>query len=429
MLSNRSGSSPSASRRAMGRAARLLMMGVVMGCTPRASILGGGPSAADVASPDEPTARGKTVSAPTSARERGAASFEYVERTAAIGWSGPRDGAGLVQLGGSLFLIGGWTPSAIDVWGADPTTNEVLQSTDGGRTWTTILAHDPDPPKDGPGARFRRVHTAGVLTHTFGGTRYIYLVGGDHLDPDFSFPTYSGEVWRSADGVAWTRVSDQAPCRDRMLHMVASFQGALYLMGGQHELDDGATAMNDVWKSLDGGVTWIRLPDAPWSRRAMVYSPAEHRGELYVIGGGTYAGTDSERAYFNDVWKMTADERWVQVLPNGHDQFEPRQYHNVVSYDGKLWVIGGYNGIKQDLDSVYWSDDGGSNWHAIAAAAWGRSHADGIVVTSEGIMHAGGSCSSDGVTLLRRRSSTVPVQSSPTARDHARIVGDRNVAH
>ncbi len=391
------------------------LVAVIVGaCTPPSTTRGGDSTPAAIDPPVEPFPAPASVPLPTSPHERGAEAFEYVERTPAIGWSGARDGAALVQLGGALLLIGGWTPSAVAAWGDDPTTNEVLRSIDGGRTWETILAHDPDPPKDGPGARFRRLHTAGVLTHSVDGTRYVYVIGGDHLDPEFSFPAYSGEVWRSADGSTWTRVSDQAPCRDRMLHMVASFNGALYLMGGQHELDDGTTAMNDVWKSADGGATWTRLADAPWSKRAMVYSPTEHNGELYVIGGGTYAGTDSERSYLNDVWKMSAGERWVQVLPNGHGQFEPRQYHNVVSYDGKLWIIGGYNGTRQDLDSVHWSEDGGRTWHAIAAAAWGRSHADGIAVTNEGIMHAGGSCSADGATLLHRRTSKVPVQDATT---------------
>ncbi len=328
---------------------------------------------------------------------------EYVRRTASIGWTGPRDGASLVELGGALFMIGGWNTTGYAAWHGAPTTNEVLKSTDGGRTWTTILPHDPAPPETGPGARFRRAHTAGVVKHEVNGKPYIYVIGGDHLDDAFRPPNYSGEVWRSSDGIEWTRISTAAPCRDRMLHMVASFNGALYLMGGQHALDNPESAENDVWKSSDGGITWKRLPNAPWEKRAMVYSPVVHDGSLYVIGGGTYAGTDTDRTYFNDVWRMTDSEEWIQVLADGHSQFEPREYHNVVSYDGKLWVLGGYNTAHQNLDSVHWSDDGGRTWTEVEHAPWGTSHADGVAVTSEGIVRASGNSFDEAAFVLQSR--------------------------
>lgn len=327
--------------------------------------------------------------------------FEYERRSAALGWSGPRDGAGLVDLDGTLFMIGGWNPYKLDAWGKAPTTNEVLRSSDGGRTWTTVLPHDADPPTTGPGARFRRAHTSGVFTHVQDGIKYIYVIGGDHLDSHFRPPNYSGEVWRSADGITWTRVGTNAPSHDRMLHMVASFNGAIYLMGGQHALDDPESAANDVWRSLDGGATWTRLPDAPWPKRAMVYSPVVHDGSLFVIAGGTYAGLAEGRTYFNDVWRMSAAGEWTEVLANGHTQFEPREYHNVVSYDGKLWVMGGYNTVHQNLDSVHYSSDGGLTWTEIEHAPWGPSHADGVVVTNEGIMRASGNSFDEAAHLLR----------------------------
>lgn len=48
---------------------------------------------------------------------------------------------------------------------------------------------------------------------------------------------------------------------DRCLFMVGNIGEDIYLMGGQTSLYDESTAIADVWRSLDGGVSWTQLDD------------------------------------------------------------------------------------------------------------------------------------------------------------------------
>lgn len=322
----------------------------------------------------------------------------YQIRSGSASWAG-RDGAGLVLLGTRLLLLGGWqspTPGAI--WDSKVTTNEVWYSDDEGANWTQLLAHVSDPPTSGAGARWRRRHTAGWVVHEHNGTDYVYVIGGDNYDeynastnPN-GFATYPSDVWRSADGETWERVASSSPWGGRMLHIVASFDGALWVMGGQTDLTDPATARNDVWKSVDGGANWTQVTAAAgWSKRGMVYDVVEHDdGLMYLVGGGTYHNTAASRTYYNDVWSTSDGITWTEVLADGHAQWAAREYHNVKSAAGRLWVLNGYNATTGNLGSVFYSADNGANWTELASAPWTASHADGVAVTPNGLVRASG---------------------------------------
>ena len=312
----------------------------------------------------------------------------------------PRDGAGLVYAFGRLWLIGGWDPSGPPEWSGQPTTNEVWVSDDGGRSFSLALAHDPSPPESGPGARFGPRHTAGFLAHTVGGVEYLYVIGGDIYDGG------TPDVWRSADGNVWERLTASAPWGPRVLHMVGVYQGDLYVAGGQTDANDRESALSDVWRSSDGGSTWERLEDAPWAPRGMVYGLVEHEGYLWLAGGGTY--DDSERSYYSDVWRFDG-EQWTEVLADGSAPWAARQYHNVFAWGGELWISSGYGADDQNRGDVWHSPDG-ALWSELPAQAFAPGHADGLAVTPEGPVHASGNAFDTEVFLLQELSSAPLVQ-------------------
>src|SRR5262249_35346431 len=157
-------------------------------------------------------------------------------------------------------------------------------------------------------------------------------------------------TWRTSNGTTWTQMSAEAPWgskltgkgKCRILMMVGQLNGVLYVMGGQVDINDPATALDDVWQSINGGVTWTPLPRAKWAKRGMVYDLVTFNGFLWLIGGGTYSNAQGGRTFYNDVWKFDGTT-WTEVLANGHSQWPAREYHNVKSFDGKLWISGGYN--------------------------------------------------------------------------------------
>ena len=279
---------------------------------------------------------------------------------AGAGWT-PRDGAGLVSYAGNMYMLGGWNPGQFH--GAD-TTNEVWRFD--GTTWTQLLTDD-----QAPVGRWYPRHTAGWLTHSYGGTNYIYAIGGD-------IQRLCCDVWRSTDGVSWTQMTAAAEWGNRCLHMAASYNGALYVMGGQTDLTK-ATAMHDVWRSTDGGATWTQLANAGWSVRGMVYNPCVYNGKLWVCGGGTY---DAARDYYNDVWTFDGST-WTQVAASS--PWAAREYHTTLVHNGELWVMNGYNGANI---ADAWVTQNGVDWMQ-RPPNWTGSHADGMCSHSDGSLWAG----------------------------------------
>ncbi len=300
-----------------------------------------------------------------------------------------RDGAGLLELNGDLYMLGGWNGSAPPPFfgGTKRTTNEVWKSTDKGVTWTLILAEGLAP--------WSPRHTAGWVSHSDG---YMYIIGSDVFNGPGSTPLAGGgigtsDVYRSNDGVTWQTMTTTAPWGPRVLHMAASFGGALYVMGGQTNGADWTSAQNDVWKSTDGGVTWTQQPDAPWSKRAQSNSgnglPTFNQ-KLWLMGGGTYGGVLFEFTYLNDVWSFDGTT-WTEVSASA--AWAPRSYNGFVAFDGLLWAINGGidDGAGSGLNTAeVWTSPDGSTWTERTIIPWRASHADGLCVLSDRIIQGPG---------------------------------------
>lgn len=302
-----------------------------------------------------------------------------------------RDGAQLLALGDDIYMLGGWNHVGGGAFPAgQAVTNEIWKSIDKGFTWALIKANDYTPvPAD---SFWTPRHTQGAVVHNVGGVDYLYIIGSDAYNgPQNNFGTGVGtsDVWRSPDGVNWTRITDIAPWGPRILHMVASFQGKLYVMGGLTNGVDPTSAVNDVWASSDGGLTWLQLPNAPWAPRGLVNSGQGlpvFNGKLYVMGGGTYANVPAGNLY-NDVWSFDGTT-WVQATPAA--AWAPRQYHATTSFAGKLWVMDGVTDFLGTNSQEVWNSPDGVNWFEQTITPWRASHADGVVAISDRIVKGPG---------------------------------------
>lgn len=170
-----------------------------------------------------------------------------------------------VQHDGAVYALGVMTGNYLD-YTIDPT----IRRTRDFKTWETVGAAPTLP---------GYIFYAAI---SFKGA--IWLVGG----ADASGP--KAEIWRSADGLHWTRVVDKAPWSARSSAQLVVFRDRLWLIGGG--VIDGPQA-NDVWSSSDG-VTWARetaqiAPERPMGT-AVAFNDA-----LWLIGasrsGSFTAGT------------------------------------------------------------------------------------------------------------------------------------------
>ena len=172
--------------------------------------------------------------------------------------------------------------------------------------------------------------------------------------------SYLDDVWSSSDGVTWEEVTADAPWSARWGHSSVVFDGKLWVIGG---ISNGSY-LDDVWSSTDGA-TWtqVTIAGGSWSGRYS-HSSVVFSGKLWVIGGDR---SYNEDIFLDDVWSSTDGVTWEErptMLPG-----LAAIVHSSVAFDGKLWVIGGLDGINY-LDDVWSSSDGVIWEEATASAAW-----------------------------------------------------------
>ena len=281
----------------------------------------------------------------------------------------PRDCAGALVFGGRMWLLGGWYPYA------DPKTNSEVWSSADGLAWQLETV-----------APWEGRHCAGYAVHD----GKMWIVGGDN-----NRYHYQNDVWSSPDGIEWTQVAADVPWRDRVTHAVVSFHDRLWVLGGQQityfDPDGGDAVYDDVWSSADGATWTLELAHAPWAARGQILGVAVFDDHMWLIGGGTY---NDPRHYYRDVWKSADGVQWELV---GKAPWTPRQYHNVTVFDGRLWVLGGYN--DGNLGDV-WSSTDGRHWRqmteiipsgTLLEAPWLPRHAGHVFVFDDALWMVGGS--------------------------------------
>ena len=225
------------------------------------------------------------------------------------------------------------------------------------------------------------------------------------------------------------------------------------------------TAFNDVWRSRTGAEWECVTNAAAWSPRAWVGGSAVLGGRMFVIGGGFIGGYDPStdtvgyiqdtlvypepkptRPSYNDVWSSANGVDWVCHCR--HAAFRRRHYHEIMSWDNKLWVLEGYNGHphlypeevaagaselpvvgsegnrndvwyssgkrhRKSMTAVRlqrWTDDndnvphaccvvarcvsccadGGTNWHELPDTPWPKRHAASVTVHDDALWIAVG---------------------------------------
>jgi len=206
--------------------------------------------------------------------------------------------------------------------------------------------------------------------------------------------THSRDLWRSTDGVAWTRLSDQTPYdvysemvvyKDKIWAIKASVwcstngkdwtrvaEKTPFGARGYGELVVFKDKMwqlgsgQDVWNT-DDGIHWTCVcPKAPYGDRA-ASAVVPFADKLWLMGGRTpVPNTPPEKGYknmttHNDVWSSPDGQNWTQVTP--HAPWAPRQWHISKVYRDRIWVIGGHDNVNSyNHGDVWWTTDG-AQWH------------------------------------------------------------------
>ena len=256
-----------------------------------------------------------------------------------------------------MWLLGGWNPH--DKVNFPRICNSEMWSSSDGVAWKLETQ-----------ANWAPRHTAGYAVL---GDR-MWVVGGDPIQRH-----YQNDVWNSADGIHWTKVTDSVPWKNRVLHHTLAFNSKLWVLGGQ-ALPQFASApeafYSDVWNSTDG-IRWLKVTErAPWAARGMIGGCAVLSGRMWLLGGGTYdTPGQPRRKLFNDVWSSVDGTQWTCHLE--HAPWPARQYHEVTVFDNRLWILEGWNhGNRNDV----WCSSDGVHWSELPNTPWSPRHAASVAV-------------------------------------------------
>jgi len=306
-----------------------------------------------------------------------------------------RDGAGALVFQNKMWLIGGWNPED-KVHFPRICNNEVWSSTDGA-TWNlvkpnTFLDAKFDATKDWEGR-----HTAGYVVYK----GKMWIVGGDMNQGHYHF-----DVWNSTDGQTWTYVNKDKPVPwwPRGLHYTVVFKDKIWVIGGQtvpQFAKSDEVFYRDIWNTTDG-VNWQKVtPKEPyWPQRGMIGGSAVFKDRIWILGGGTYDTPKiPDRKFFNDVWSSADGVTWTRHVESA--PWVPRQYHDVAVFDGRMWVMEGYNKTSGNRNDVWYSADG-VNWYEVPNTPWKPRHAASVFVFDDALwMVAGNNMEKDVWKLVR----------------------------
>jgi N-acetylneuraminic acid mutarotase len=282
---------------------------------------------------------------------------------------------------GRLWVVGGWDGYP---------RNDSWSSTDG-MTWTRVPLVNGFEPR------------MGQATTVYNGEFWVSGGGPVSYTNAPSYPL--ADVWHSADGANWTRATQAAAFSQRGGHSMVVFNNHLLIIGGYADngtgnylatsdvfsSTDGATwtpvpqiapfdptfnsqalvlngrlwllgvpgATSDVWSTADGA-TWRAEPPSPFHALALqLRSATVHDGRLYITGGGRIVPNDPLPAFENAIYSSADGATWTPV--NAGPRYSARAEASMLSFDNKLWVLGGTdaNSLKND---VWKSEDGGVTW-------------------------------------------------------------------
>jgi hypothetical protein len=211
-----------------------------------------------------------------------------------------------------------------------------------------------------------------------------FYLGGDHTGSEI-FDGYIDEVRLSKGRARWeesftprTRKYETF-LEPKVGHEAIVFAGKLYILGGYN----GTVNRSSVWVTADSnGVLWTDLDDAPWQARYLSASAVFSDGteKMWIFGGSHSEGS------INNTWSTTDGENWVSA--NDSPEWSARHSHKVVSYQNKLYLMGGTTGTHQN---DIWSSSDGVNWtQTTIPTPWEIRREHGLTLFNDRVWLSGG---------------------------------------
>lgn len=175
----------------------------------------------------------------------------------------------------------------------------------------------------------------------------LWLIGGELTGG------HDNEVWSTSNGVNWTKelTSGHTQFLNVAGGALLTFNNKMWLIGG---FQSGLDSRNEIWNSTDG-INWTEVTTSTVFSARHFFGATVFNNKMWVIGGTSGSSTVG----MNDVWSSTDGVNWTQHTINGVS-FSARLHHKLISYNNKLYLIGGYSDGTNRSD--VWSTTDGNTW-------------------------------------------------------------------
>ncbi|HVJ64129.1 MAG TPA: kelch repeat-containing protein [Bdellovibrionota bacterium] len=251
-------------------------------------------------------------------------------------------------INGKIYIFGG------NGGGAKQDLHIYDPSTGASGTWTAVTGFAGSAPS------VRMSHTASVI----GGKLYI-LAGMDGSNNREDFHVYDSAA--GANGT-WLQAISSAPSA-RASYSASEIDGKLYIFGGNNGVPFGAVNNQELYvydPSAGTSGTWTAVTgfagSAPVARNG--HSSSVIDGKLYIFGGSD--GTYKQDLHVYDP-SLGANGTWTEVTGFAGSAPVARFLHSASVIDGKLYIFGGYSGIRrQDLHVYDPSAGANGTWTEVA---------------------------------------------------------------
>lgn len=201
-------------------------------------------------------------------------------------WRG-RGAAGGVVFRGRMWVMGGAGKGKFlnDIWSSDDGVHWILEV------------------ETAPWSK-RTLHNSPLVLDD-----KMWIIGGGATGDYYPFRTYN-DVWCSPDGRNWRRVTDEAPWPGRTWGSTIVYKGRLWLLGGFRS-EPTWENLDDVWYSADGA-NWHRLTfpaicrhsgdhNVPVLINGSIWAP-RHEMSVYAFDDRLWVAGGMVWPLMNDVW-------------------------------------------------------------------------------------------------------------------------------
>ena len=199
------------------------------------------------------------------------------------------------------------------------------------------------------------------------------------FDGAYNFPVFvvRGEMWAfhprgcwsSRDGRTWNRSTLAPSGLNSGYQKYVAFGDGVYALGTMTGNYMDLHLTSRIARTRDFH-QWEVLATRSELPARVFYGAVVHDGKIWLLGG--FDG----RGYFNDVWSSPDAVHWTRVTE--HASWSPRNVDMAVAFRGRIWVIGGgvidgqpdpHPNSKREVwssaDGVRWlrhADRGGDAW-------------------------------------------------------------------